>query len=92
MKHLDQLCRGAFFLLRYRRCFAIASQTTSLQVHKTTSGCRLVLRCRFADYESTSLQDYKWLTPLASLSLRRLLVYKTTRLQVAAALGFAVAS
>ena len=38
MKHLDQLCRGAFFLLRYRRGFAVASQTTSLQVHKTTSG------------------------------------------------------
>ena len=56
MKHLDQLCRGAFFLLRYRRGFAVASQTTRLQ-------------------------DYEWLTPWASLSLRRLLVYKTTRLQ-----------
>lgn len=31
MKHLDQLCRGAFFLLRYRRGFAVASQTTRLQ-------------------------------------------------------------
>ena len=40
MKHLDQLCRGAFFLLRYRRGFAVASQTTSLQAHKTTRGCR----------------------------------------------------
>ena len=53
---------------------------------------RLVLRYRFADYESTRLQDYEWLPPWASLTLRRLLVYKTTRLQVADALGFAIAS
>ena len=49
MKHLDQLCRGAFF-------FATLPPG---------------LRCRFADNEATSPQDYKWLTPLASLSLRR---------------------
>ena len=47
---------------------------------------RLVLRYRFADYESTRLQDYEWLTPWASLSLRRLRDCKITRLQVAAAL------
>ena len=32
---------------------------------------RLVLRLRFADYESTRLQDYEWLPPCASLALRR---------------------
>ena len=32
---------------------------------------RLVRRYRYADYESTSPQDYEWLTPWASLSLRR---------------------
>ena len=53
---------------------------------------RLVLRYRFADYESTRLQDYEWLTLCASLTLRRLRVHETTRLQVADALGFAVAS
>ena len=51
-----------------------------------------MLRLRFADYESTSPQDYEWLPPWASLSLRRLRVYKSTRLQVADAFGFAVAS
>ena len=31
-----------------------------------------MLRYRLADYETTSLQDYKWLSPWAQLSLGRL--------------------
>lgn len=40
---------------------------------------RLGLRYRSADYETTRLQDYKWLPLWASLTLRRLRDYKTTR-------------
>ena len=37
-------------------CSAKASQTTSPQDYKTTSGCRLGLSYCFADYETTRLQ------------------------------------
>ena len=37
--------------------FAVASQTTSLQVHKTTSGCRLGLRWRYADEVALSYEQ-----------------------------------
>ena len=42
----------------------------------------------FLDNDTTSPQDYEWF--LLRLTLRRLRVYKSTRLRVADALGFAV--
>ena len=68
---------GKFFVLRCRfadLCFAFASQTTRLQDYKTTSGCRMMLRYRFADYKSTRLQDYKTATASLVVSLTRCLV------------------
>ena len=55
-------------------CFAYASQTTSPQDYKTTSGCRMMLRYRFADYKSTRLQNYKTATAPLVVSLTRCLV------------------
>ena len=55
-------------------CFAYASQTTSPQDYKTTSGCRMMLRYRFADYKSTRLQDYKTATASLVVSLTSCLV------------------
>ena len=67
--------------------YAFASQTTSLQVHKTTSGCR---RCFAIASQTTSPRDYKttsgcrlglrwrYADEVALSRLRRLRVYKTT--------------